>query len=246
MNEYKDKVIFVAGGTGGVGEGIVKHFVDQGSKVIVSSRSESQLNHLRKHLEDKADQLTGIVGNIGDDEEAIKIAQQVKDQFEQLDGVVASLGGWWQGKYLLDVSIEEWNELIHNFLTTQFIASKHLIPLVKKGGSYSFISGFSAKDGYPNAGPVAVGAAGALMLSKVYKQEIDPKTLRVNDLILGPINTRKRSIQYQSPNYLSSLEVGRFAGFIAFEENGQNVASQAIELYKKGDVEEKIEFFSSK
>ena len=47
MKLDKAKVV-VAGGTGGVGEGIVRAFLKQGAHVVVPSRSESKLEGLRE------------------------------------------------------------------------------------------------------------------------------------------------------------------------------------------------------
>ena len=241
MQAYQDKIVFVAGGTGAVGEGIVKHLAEQGATVIVSSRTEEKLDALRDYLGPQAEQLHGIVGNISDAAGAEAIAQQVQEAFGGVDAAVASLGGWWYGKKLLDVPVDEWRSLVDTFLTSHFVASKYLIPTIKPGGSYTFIAGFSGAEAYPQAGPVSASGAGQLMMREVYSQEIDPKQVRINDLVLGPINTRARLPEDRDPSYLTPEQIGRFVSFLAFEEGGGAITDASIKLLEQGDIEKQME-----
>lgn len=243
MGVYQDKIVFVAGGTGAVGEGIVKYLIEQGATVAVSSRSKGKLGELKDFLGEHGDKLHGIVGNISEADGAEAIVKQVQDELGNVDAVVASLGGWWYGKTLLEVPVEEWKELVDTFLTSHFVASKYLIPLIKKGGSYTFIAGFSGAEPYAKAGPVSASGAGQLMLRKVYSQEIDPEQVRINDLVLGPINTRARLPEDRDPSYLTPEQIGRFVGFLALEEGGRDITDASIELLEQGDVEKQMDHY---
>ena len=50
MGKLEGKTAFVAGGTGGVGEGIVRAFLDEGATVVVPSRKQENLDQLRGYL----------------------------------------------------------------------------------------------------------------------------------------------------------------------------------------------------
>lgn len=236
MSNYKDKIVVVAGGTGGVGEGIVKYFADQGAIVVVPTRNVANSSRLSEYLGDKASNLHIIEGNVADESSAEKVRNAIIEKFGHIDAMVASLGGWWQGVQLVDLSEAEWTRLIQANLTSHFVTAKTFIPAISDGGSYTFIAGFSAYQAYPGAGPIAVAGAGQLMLRKVFSAENTRQSVRINDLILGPINTRNRPAQYQDPMFLSSEEIGKFSGFIAFDE-GKTVTNQTIHLESKGDVE---------
>lgn len=46
---YEDKVIVIAGGTGGVGEGIARRFASKGAQVVIPTRNLKK-KMLHKHI----------------------------------------------------------------------------------------------------------------------------------------------------------------------------------------------------
>ena len=84
-----DKTVVVPGGTGNVGEGIVRQFLRAGARVIVPSRSESRLNDLRGYLGTDVDRLVGVTAAYGTFDEADTFAESLG----QIDHVVTSVGG---------------------------------------------------------------------------------------------------------------------------------------------------------
>lgn len=93
---YEGKVILVAGGTGAVGEGIVKYLAENGATVLVPSRSEEKaLDALGFVDQPFRKNVFYLFGDISNEDDAQKMHDVIVDNFEQLDGMVSSLGGWW-------------------------------------------------------------------------------------------------------------------------------------------------------
>lgn len=216
---YEGKVILVAGGTGAVGEGIVKYLAENGATVLVPTRSEDKaLDALGYVDQPYRKNVFYLFGDISDEADAQKMHDVIVDHFEQLDGMVSSLGGWWQGAALTDITKAEWEELMQGLLTAHFVASKTLMPLLRQGSNYTFISGVSAEDAAFSkySGPVAAAGAAVLMLSELYAVEMAGR-FNVNALVLGPVNTRVRPTSYRKDSYVSSKTVGELIGALHFE-----------------------------
>eukprot|EP00924_Labyrinthula_sp_SR-Ha-C_P000604 snap_masked-scaffold_27-processed-gene-4.2-mRNA-1 protein AED:0.30 eAED:0.30 QI:0/0/0/0.5/1/1/2/0/303 len=49
-NQYKDKVIYIIGGSEGIGKSLAKAFLQEGSKVVIFSRSEGKLEKAKDEL----------------------------------------------------------------------------------------------------------------------------------------------------------------------------------------------------
>jgi len=94
--KLKNKVCYVAGGTGKVGKGIVREFLNEEAYVIISSRFKEKLENLEKIFSNE--KLFFICENIGSEEGAEKIKNYILDRFNEIDVVVASIGSWWSGK----------------------------------------------------------------------------------------------------------------------------------------------------
>lgn len=216
---YEGKVILVASGTGAVGEGIVKYLAENGATVLVPTRSEDKaLDALGYVDQPYRKNVFYLFGDISEEADAQQMHDVIVDHFEQLDGMVSSLGGWWQGAALTDITKAEWEELMQGLLTAHFVASKTLMPLLRQGSNYTFISGVSAEDAAFSkySGPVAPAGAAVLMLSELYAVEMAGR-FNVNALVLGPVNTRVRPTSYRKDSYVSSKTVGELIGALHFE-----------------------------
>src|SRR3954469_2120330 len=106
MADLEGARIVVAGGAGGVGEGIVRSLLRRGARVLVPSRSEEKLRALESYCRDvPTGELLTLVGDLGGEEPARALQAQIYQHFRELDAAVASLGGWWQGKPLTSVDM---------------------------------------------------------------------------------------------------------------------------------------------
>jgi NAD(P)-dependent dehydrogenase (short-subunit alcohol dehydrogenase family) len=222
MASLEGAKIVVAGGAGGVGEGIVRALLKQGASVLVPSRSEERLRDLVAYCRDVATgELVTVVGDLGDEAAARALQNQVFERFRELDVAVASLGGWWQGKPLTSVDMPTWERILRENLTAHFLAIKMLVPLLNpKTGSYVHINGFSAEQPYPMAGPVAMAAAAQKSMVLTLAEELSPTGIRVYELILGPLQTRQRLRQGKGQqDWYTPEEIGdEIAGLVTLRD----------------------------
>jgi NAD(P)-dependent dehydrogenase (short-subunit alcohol dehydrogenase family) len=254
MPILENKTILVAGGTGEVGEGIVRQLLRAGANVIVPGRSADKLAQLRSRLEPDAkaeadnaatatataaaaaaaavSRLTTITApNFATPQAAERVKTEIINRFNGLDGVVASLGGWWQGQSITEVSPQLWHDLFDQGLNAHFIVARTFLPLLYQragGSSYTLINGGGALQAIAGAGPVVISAAAQLRLGEVLAAEAARSGLptRINNLVLAtPVLTRSR------PNgptdWLSADDAGRYAVFLASDKasslNGQTI-----------------------
>ena len=222
MSTLAEQTVLIAGGTGEVGEGLVRQILRTGATVIVPSRSPARLDQLRHLLAgENTDNLITKQGDVG----SMEGAQALRDEINTLHHVVASLGGWWQGKPLTDISLEQWHDLIHMGLHAHFILAKTFLPVIREqtGSSYTFINGGGALHPVPTAGPVSVSAAAQLMLQKVFSTEHEASPVRINSLVLAtPVRTRSRG--QGPPDWISADEAGRYCVALAQgNTNGETI-----------------------
>src|SRR4051794_3230496 len=161
MPSLEGAKVVVAGGAGGVGEGIVRSLLRRGARVLVPSRSEEKLRSLEDYCQGLPGELITLVGDLSGEETARALQNRIYERFRELDVAVASLGGWWQGKPLTSVDMATWERILRENLTAHFLALKMLVPLLHpKTGSYVHVNGFSAEQAYPMAGPGGGGGGG--------------------------------------------------------------------------------------
>lgn len=214
-----EKVAVVAGGAGGVGEGIVRSLLEHGATVVVPVRTPSKIVQLTDYVADvQRGELITLHANIGTENGARELSDFLTQKFRGgIDVAVATLGGWWQGLPLTSIDLNTWNRVLASNLTTHFLAIRTLVPcLIPNRGMYIHVNGFSAEQAYPHAAPVAMSAAAQKSLMMTLSEEVKPLGLKVYELILGPVQTRERMKHHQGhkvdglPDWFYPEDVGDY------------------------------------
>jgi 3-oxoacyl-[acyl-carrier protein] reductase len=221
MGKLDGTIAVVAGGTGTVGEGIVRTFLNEGASVFVPSRTQEALDRLRGYLAGtNLERLQTLLGNIGDFKDAERLRDEILRRAGRIDAVVASLGGTWEeGLKLVDVPMETWRAYWESNLTPHYVAARTFLPVLanKQGSSYTFLGGISAVLPIPNYSVVAINSAAQLMMVKVLLEEMKEAKVRINQVMFGYINTRARA-SYARPEWITADEVGAFCAYLASKE----------------------------
>ena len=197
--------VLVPGGTGTVGEGVVRAFLRSGAEVIVPTRSEERLRAFRELLGDEADEhLHTFVHDYTSFAGAQELVDEVVRYRGGLDSVVAPIGGWWQGRTLAEVTEDDWQAAFAGLATAHMAVLRAALPRLSADGAYSVIVGDSATWPVPNSGLVSMEQAALLMMQRVAAAESGPAR-RVFSLVLGQIETPSVA------GSVTALDVGRVA-----------------------------------
>jgi 3-oxoacyl-[acyl-carrier protein] reductase len=221
MARLDGKIAVVCGGTGTVGEGIVKAFLNEGATVIVPSRSQEAIGRLRGYLPGAPlDRLTTLVGDVGNVPDAERLRDEMLGRFGRIDTVAASLGGTWEeGLKLVDVPMETWRRFQESNLTPHYVAARTFLPVLarQKGSSYTLLGGLSAVLPIANYSVVSINSAAQLMMARVLMEEMKDRQVRINQVMFGYIHTRARRA-YARPDWVTADEVGAFCAYLASAE----------------------------
>lgn len=214
------RTVVVAGGTGNVGEGVVRAALGEGATVVVPSRSEERLDFLSSSLAPALqEQFIGIVAPYNNFEEADKLASIVDSRVGAITDVTSLIGGWWTGDSLIRLTEADWQKVFVGPATAHLAIARSFIPRLPLAGTYTSITGRAATVPAPNSGPVSMQAAAQLMMRKVLSAE-NKNGPRINDIILGMIINRARA--QGEAQWLTSLEVGNIVNQIIADDAIRN------------------------
>ncbi|WP_084399091.1 SDR family NAD(P)-dependent oxidoreductase [Henriciella aquimarina] len=202
-----DRRVVIAGGTGDVGEGLVRAWLKTGAHVIVPSRTQGKVDEFRQVLSDLGpiERLDFVVGDYTGFASAQETAERITADHGPVTDVVASIGGWWQGKPLWEVSEAEWQRYFVDMTTAHAATARAWVPRLSKTGSYQLILGGSAVMPVRGASIINMQQAALLMMRHVLSVEAGEKQ-RIATQILGPVITRAR--ETYEPDWVSNDEVG--------------------------------------
>lgn len=234
MARLDGKVCLVAGGTGTVGEEIVKALVESGATVVVPSRSRQKLDGLSAFIgapPSAAERLVLLEGRLDDPADAERLRDEILSRHPMLHAVVASLGGSWEERLpLVEVPMETFRSYQDSNLNAHLITARTFLPLLAKrtGTSYTLLGGSSAVRTIARYGPVGINSAAQLMMAKILMEEMKDAPVRINQVIFGFINTRARAA-YAEPEWVTAREVGDFVAYLASDE-GRMISNSILQF----------------
>ena len=224
--------VLVPGGTGGVGEGVVRQHLRAGADVIVPTRSQERADEFRAVLGDAANErLHLIVHDYSTFAEAADLAEQVVHFRGGIDSVVAPIGGWWAGKKLTEIDETDWQTIFVGLATTHMAVLRACLPRMTAQGAYSIVVGDSATWPVPQSGLVSMEQAALLMMQRVVQAELTD-TRRVFTLMLGPVATRTSSAGGVSADQVGSVAVAAAAAAA--------MPGRVIPLHDRAEVEDAL------
>lgn len=219
--------VLVPGGTGAVGEGVVRAFLKAGAEVIVPTRSEERSAEFRAVLGEATNEHLHLVVH---DYTSFAGAQELVEQVVQfrggLDSVVAPIGGWWQGRTLAEITEQDWQSAFTSLASTHMAVLRAALPHLSDAGAYTVVVGDSAAWPVPGSGLVSMEQAALLMMQRVAAAE-SGSSRRVFSLVLGPVTTR----------YAGGSVDAEDIGAVAVAISAGAAPSASIGLHDKDEVQ---------
>ncbi|WP_267739609.1 SDR family oxidoreductase [Myroides injenensis] len=137
MKSISNKVVYITGGTKGIGRGIAKALLENNCKVAISGRNLEDAQKTAKEL-GSASNIIGLQSDVRNYQDEVNAVNTIVKTFGQLDVVIANAGvGIFAS--VEDMTLEEWQTMIDTNLTGVFHTLKASIPQLKLNKGY-FIS----------------------------------------------------------------------------------------------------------
>lgn len=191
----RDRVYLLTGASKGLGLATAQALVDDGAKVVISSRSQDAVDRAVAELGPLA---TGVAVDNADSTAPQQLIDAARDTFGRLDGALISVGGPPAGA-ILDRTEDEWRSSFEKV----FLGAVRLAVTVGQelgdGGSIAFVLSTSVKAPIAGLGISNGLRPGLAMAAKNLADELGPRGIRVNGLLPGRIDTdRVRELDAQS------------------------------------------------
>jgi NAD(P)-dependent dehydrogenase (short-subunit alcohol dehydrogenase family) len=209
MNEKQ--IAVVAGGSGGIGEGIVVSLLEAGYRVYVPSRPGDHSDRLRGYVNDTPE-LRIIPADLCDESAVSAMLEKILSQDGRIDAVVVSVGADYYGHRLHRMPRQDFDRSIQDNLVTHFNMQRIFVDQLRKQnhGSYITLIGPEAESIRPDGGVMSIMASAQKMMARVLAQEAFDSDIRVHTLTAHTtIKTRSRG---NDANYdwISARDLGEY------------------------------------
>ena len=195
------RVALVTGAGKNIGRAIALSLARDGATVLVNGRNDREaVASVVKEVEAAGGKAQAAMGDVSDPAIAPKLAQQA----EALGGVdiLVSNAGLRRQTSFLDMSFEEWREILSVALDGAFLLGKAFVPqMVAKGqgGAFVAMSGISTHIGTPNRCHVSASKSGLEGLMRALAIELAPHRITCNALSPGAIDTARAASAGPAP-----------------------------------------------
>lgn len=189
-NLFAGQTIVVAGGGGGLGRCIAHELASLGAEVILAGRTLSKLERVADEIANDGGRVAGCFAVELRDEIAVcALTANLLDEHGPVDALVNAAGGQFPAA-LADISLNAWNAVVHNNLTSYFLLAREMYKqcLREKGGCIVNI-GADYENGMPGMGHNGAARAGLSNFTQTAATEWGRDGVRVNCVIPGFIAT---------------------------------------------------------
>ena len=185
MGSLDGKNALVTGGTAGIGLASARALADAGAHVFLTGRNQATIDAAVASIGASA---TGIRSDVSDPSQLDAVVDAVTARGGGLDVVFTNAGG---GEFatLADVTLEHFLDTFNrNVAGTMFTVQK-VLPLLNPGASVILSGSTSASKGIPSFGVYAASKAAVRSFGRTWAAELAPRSIRVNTLVPGPVET---------------------------------------------------------
>ncbi len=190
--DLKDKVALVTGGGRDIGRAIACKLAESGASVAVNYRSsKKEAEATVATIVERGGQAVAIQADVSrsDDVERL-VAETASALGNPIHILVNNAGGLIARKKVLEMDEAFWDEVMAVNLKSVFLVTKATLPYMADGGAIVNLSSLAARDG-GGGGSIAYAASkgGVLTMTRGLAKELSPRSIRVNSVSPGLINT---------------------------------------------------------
>jgi NAD(P)-dependent dehydrogenase (short-subunit alcohol dehydrogenase family) len=188
---FAQKVVLVAGGTGGLGAAVSQAFLGEGATVIVTYRAPAELAALVTTAADAGSRLTGVQADVTDESACQGLIQQILDAHGRIDALCNCVGGYSGGVKLWNLETKVLDHLLALNLRTGYALARAAVPimLTQRSGTVVNVTAKAAFDQPAGAAAYAASKAAAAALFGSLAAELAGTGIRVNTIVPSVIDT---------------------------------------------------------
>ena len=206
LDHLKDKNILITGASKGIGRSLAVNLSKHKANVILLARNEDLLDSLYDEIKEKYNTNPMIIGcdlSQFEEDKAQEIANEVSKNYKCLDALINNASILKKMSSVNDYDLKSWKKVLNVNLTSAFLLSKYLMPLMmdSKLPRIIFTSSGVANKGKAYWGAYSVSKAGIKNLSEILNDELNSLTnFKVFNFNPKETRTEMRALAYPAEN----------------------------------------------
>jgi NAD(P)-dependent dehydrogenase (short-subunit alcohol dehydrogenase family) len=156
--KFTGKVVIVTGAGRGIGRAVARSFAEEGAMVVIAEKDQATGQDVMRDISAGGGETIFIRTDISIPEQVSLMVGKTVEKFGRIDILVNNAGfGIWKSP--LDLSVEEWDDVINTNLRGAFLCAREAARFMKDQGGGSIINIASTRAIMSEAGSEAYAAS---------------------------------------------------------------------------------------
>lgn len=189
--KLQGQVAIVTGSGRGIGAAIAQQLARAGAAVVLTARSEDQLEGVAKIIQRAGGRAIAVPADISDPAQVEEIVESALDQFNRVDILINNAAVVWPIEEAAEADPDEWAYNIHINLVAPFYMARNVLPVMleQRYGRILNIGSGAGRLPIPGLSAYCAAKAGLDMLTRTLAKELTDRGVTVNSLDPGMVDT---------------------------------------------------------
>lgn len=188
-----DRTIWITGASAGIGEALAARFAQEGARLVLSARRQSELERVAERCRNKglsADQVLVLPLDVTDWEALPGAVQTVLDQFGGIDLLINN-AGLSQRSLCVDTDMSVYRQLMEVDVMGQIALTKAVLPhmLERGSGHIAVTASVAGKVGAPTRTGYCAAKHAVMGFFDALRTEVEGQGVHVSTIVPGFIRT---------------------------------------------------------
>jgi 3-oxoacyl-[acyl-carrier protein] reductase len=190
--KLQGKVSIITGAGRGIGNAIAKRFASEGSSLVLTSRSEKELNATLKEMLSIGCTAIAVPTDISVLSDVKRLISKTIEKFSKIDVLVNNAAILTPIGTIQKINTLQWENTLKVNLFGTFYCIKETIPYMvsQKSGKIINLSGGGAFKPFPNFSAYSTSKAAIVRLTETIAEELKEYNIQVNAIAPGGIKTK--------------------------------------------------------
>lgn len=231
--EFKNKLIVITGGGRGIGAAAARAFAAQGGRVVVTARTQSEINTVAAEIKKTGGEAHAIPCDISDETQVRTLFAKIEKQVGQVDILVNNAAHFYV-KTIEQLTVADWDRMMAVNLRSLFLCSREAVRHMKekKKGvivNISSVAGVTGFQKFPGSSAYCASKGGVTLFTEALAAELQDFGIRVCAVSPGGVDTRmfREGLPHLEPD-MQPEEVAESILFLASDRGRPAVGSNLV------------------
>ncbi|WP_243297630.1 glucose 1-dehydrogenase [Bacillus litorisediminis] len=188
---FENKVVIITGAANGIGKAVALEYAKSGGKVVLADIDETKGGQTAGEIRNLGGEAHFVKTDVRNPEDIVKLIDVAQQAYSRIDILINNAGkGLFKSPF--EVTIEEWEDIIHTNLRSVFLCSREAAKVMKEnqyGGSIVNIASTRAIMSEPHSEGYAATKGGIVALTHALAASLSEYKITVNAISPGWIET---------------------------------------------------------